>query len=74
MDEKVRILDAFGDALVGKQLAEVIVGEERGEILGCDVGIDGHRYSAASRSRNSRGSGKNTLASSAAVTLSTRTS
>ena len=42
VDEKIRILDAFGDALVGQQLADVVTGEERPEVFRRDIGIDRH--------------------------------
>jgi len=42
MDEKIRVLDAFRDALVGKQLADVVIGEEGREVFRRDIGIDSH--------------------------------
>ncbi len=42
MDQKIRILDALGDALVGQQLADVVAGEKAREVFRRDIGIDRH--------------------------------
>ena len=42
MNEEIRVFDALGDALVGKQLADVVTGKEAAEILRRDIGIDRH--------------------------------
>ena len=42
VDQKIRVLDAFGDSLIGKKLADVVTGEERREVFRRDVGIDSH--------------------------------
>ena len=42
VDQKIRVLDAFGDALIGKKLTDVVAGKERREVFRRDVGIDGH--------------------------------
>ena len=42
VDEKIRVLDPFGDALVGQQLADVVAGEEGRKIFRRDIGIDRH--------------------------------
>ena len=43
--QKIGILDALGDALVGEQFADVVAGEKAGEIFRRDVGIDRHEAS-----------------------------
>ena len=45
MDQKIRVLDAFGDALVGQQLADVVAGEEAGEVFRRDIGVNRHKES-----------------------------
>ena len=83
MDEKIRVLDPFRDALVGEQLTDVVIGEKGRKLLRHHVGIDRHVpslgvsaaariHSAASVSRSTRGSGKN-MSSSAVVTVCTST-
>ena len=42
VDQIVRVLDAFGDALERQRGAEVKVGEEGVQLLVGDVGVDGH--------------------------------
>ena len=42
MNQKIRVLDALGDALVGQKLADVVTGEELAEVFRRDVGIDSH--------------------------------
>ena len=42
VNQKVRVLDALGNALVGKQLADVVAGEEGPEVFRRDIGIDSH--------------------------------
>jgi hypothetical protein len=42
VNEEVRVLDAFGDTLVGQEFADVVAGEKAREIVGRDVGIDSH--------------------------------
>src|SRR5437588_354381 len=58
--EEIGVLDSFRNALIGKELANVVASEEIGKILGGHVGVDGHRasYSAVSFPRSARGSGK----------------
>ncbi len=71
MQQEVGILDAFGDALVGEQFADVVAFQEVREIIGGNVGIDRHRdYDLGGVGRTERGSGKNSF-SSAADTVST---
>src|SRR5579871_4235776 len=55
--EKVRILDALGDALVGEQVADVVTLQERRELFSGDVGVDRHRMSRISVSAHPRGRG-----------------
>ena len=70
VQQEVRVLDAFGNALVRQQLAELVAGEAGSQILGRDVRVDGHAaYPAAAPLRSGRGSGKNT-SSLAAETVS----
>src|SRR6266446_826859 len=40
--QEIRVLDAFGDALAGDDLADVVITNEGGELLVADVGIDRH--------------------------------
>src|SRR5205814_10231623 len=40
--QKIRILDAFGNSLIGQELADRVTGKKRGEVLCGDVGVDGH--------------------------------
>ena len=69
MQQEIGILDALGDALVGRQARRYRSGEKP-QFVGRDIGIDRHgRYYAAS-GRSERGSGKNSF-SSAAETVST---
>src|SRR6516164_8981642 len=42
MDEEVRVFDAFGDALVGEQRADVVAGKKPAQIFRCDIGVDCH--------------------------------
>jgi hypothetical protein len=42
MDQKIGVLDAFGDALVREQIADVVTGEKGLEVLRRDIGIDRH--------------------------------
>ncbi len=42
VDEKVRVLDPFRDALVGEQLADIVAGEKGSKILRRYVRVDGH--------------------------------
>ena len=42
MDEVVRVLDAFGDAFCRQELADAEAGDESGELLVRDLGVDGH--------------------------------
>ena len=49
VDQKIRVLDALGDALVGHELADVVTGEEGGEVFRRDIGIDRHEDSPAER-------------------------
>src|SRR5205823_9512045 len=70
VQQKIRVLDAFGNPLVGHELAEIVPGEEASQVLRRDVGVNGHAaYSAACALRSGRGSGKNT-SSLAAETVS----
>ena len=43
VNQEIRVLDAFGDALIGKKLTDVVTGKERREVFCRDVGIDGHK-------------------------------
>jgi len=45
MHQKIRILDAFSDAFVREQFADVINRKEAGEIVRRDVGVDRHAAS-----------------------------
>ena len=77
----VGVLDAFGDALVGQELAQPVAGDEGREVLVRDFGVDGHGAllagtldaSARAGSLNSRGT-LNAMRSSAVVTVSSVTS
>ena len=40
--QEIGVLDTFRDALVGQQLSELVAGEEAREVVGGDVGVDGH--------------------------------
>ena len=42
VDQKVRVLDALGDSLVREELADVVAGEEEGEVFRRDIGVDSH--------------------------------
>ena len=42
MQQKIGILDAFGNALIGKQLAELVIGEKAREGRVGNFGIDSH--------------------------------
>src|SRR6478672_335183 len=42
VDEKIRVLDAFGNALIGQQLPHIIGGEESGKLLRRYLRIDRH--------------------------------
>jgi hypothetical protein len=42
VDEKVRVLDALGDPLVGEELAQIVIRQEIGQVFRRNVGIDGH--------------------------------
>src|SRR3984893_16861556 len=70
VQQEVGILDALGDALVGQQLADVVMGQKSRQLLGGDVGVNRHRNYSAASGRSERGSGKNSF-SSAAETVST---
>src|ERR1700758_3626665 len=69
VQQEVGILDPLGDALVGQEVAEVVLAQIRGKLVGGDIGVDRHELYAAS-GRTERGSGKNSF-SSAADTVST---
>ena len=43
VNQEIRVFDAFGDALIGKKLTDVVTGKERREVFRRDVGIDGHK-------------------------------
>ena len=47
MDQIIGVLDALGDALVGEQRAQIVAGNECGQIVVGDFGIDGHAASAS---------------------------
>src|SRR5262245_16820365 len=49
MDKKIRVLDPFRDALVGKQVPDVVASEELGEVFRGNVGIDGHQVLRSGR-------------------------
>src|SRR5262249_38689184 len=42
MNQKVRVLDPLGNPLVGEKLADVVTGEEEGEVFRRDIGVDSH--------------------------------
>ena len=42
LEQEVRVLNAFGDALERHRRSKVEVGEKGGKLLVGDVGIDGH--------------------------------
>ena len=42
VDEEIRVLDPFRDALVGEQFPDVVIGEEGPEVFRRYVGIDRH--------------------------------
>jgi hypothetical protein len=42
MDQEIRVLDPFCDALVGQQRADIVSSEELGELFRRNVSIDGH--------------------------------
>ena len=42
MNEKIRILDALGNALIGEQLPDVVTGEKGSKVFRHHVGVDGH--------------------------------
>jgi hypothetical protein len=44
VDEVVRILDTFRDALIGEQLSDVVTGEKGPEVFRHHIGVDGHFY------------------------------
>src|SRR5262249_54833087 len=70
VQQEVGILDAFGDALVGQQFADVVTLEEFRKLIGGDVGVNRHGGYSAASGRSDRGNGKNSF-SSAAETVST---
>ena len=47
-DEKIRVLDTFGDPLAGQHLAEVVERDEGPQFVVGNIGINGHRLSATS--------------------------
>jgi hypothetical protein len=42
MDQEVRVLDALGDAFIGKEFADVVAGEEGREVFRRDIGVNRH--------------------------------
>src|SRR3546814_14483529 len=42
------VLDALGDALARYDRADIVAGDERGELVGIDVRVDGHQTAAGS--------------------------
>ena len=42
VNQKIRVLDTLGDALIGEELADVVAGEEGAEVFRRDIGIDSH--------------------------------
>src|ERR1700761_8491699 len=70
VQQEVGVLDALGDALVGQEIADVVMPEEFRKFVGGDVGIDRHKTYSAASGRSERGNGKNSF-SSAAETVST---
>ena len=44
VDEEIRILDTFSDALIGEQLSDVVTGEKGPEVFRHHIGVDGHFY------------------------------
>src|SRR3546814_5866535 len=51
--QEIAVFDAFGYALARHDGADVIAGDERGERVGVDMGIDGHQAAAGSTPRGS---------------------
>src|SRR3546814_20339134 len=51
--QEIAVFDAFGYALARHDGADVIAGDERGERVGVDMGIDGHQAAAGSNPRGS---------------------
>ncbi len=49
VDQKIGILDALGDALVGLQFAKIVAREKRRERFGRNIGVDGHDATQALR-------------------------
>src|SRR5450432_1972818 len=70
VQQEVGILDAFGDALVGQQFADLVKIQKFRKLVGGDVGVDRHRGYSAASGRSERGNGKNSF-SPAAETVST---
>src|SRR5260370_14217006 len=42
VDEEVRVLHTFRDALIGEQLPDVVIGEKRPKLLRHHIGVNGH--------------------------------
>jgi hypothetical protein len=49
VDEEIGVLHPLGDAAIGLQRADVVVGEEGAEFGLVDVGVDGHSVSCSFR-------------------------
>ena len=43
LDQEIAVLDPFGDALARHDGANGVAGDERGEVVGVDVRVNGHR-------------------------------
>src|SRR3546814_9073484 len=51
--KEIAVLDALGDALARYDRADIVAGDERGELVGIDVRVDGHQTAAGSNPRGS---------------------
>src|SRR4029077_13905707 len=47
-DEEIRVLDTLGNALAGQHFANVVKGDKGPQLVIGDIGINGHRFIAAS--------------------------
>ena len=48
MDEEIRVFDAFGNALIRQQPADIVAGQKPAQIFRGDIGIDCHETSSPS--------------------------
>src|SRR5690606_31633895 len=51
---EVRVLRAFGDALVGQERPDLVVAQERLELRLRDVGVDGHQAAPLTKAMSAR--------------------